>query len=612
MLKHEEMIENVHRRIAQYEEEKKMKHSKFKNIISVIKPKTNKEETKRTDDGYIEVVNSSERIDTSHHMMRMVSTIAAGAVLVTGIGATGFLLRNNKPQKSADSSNNVISTEAEVTTEAAKAEPEPGRISPFGDFNKISFSFGVFQIDYSNDYGYYSSETYDRLASYINSFEWGDGTEISSNDIPNIYEYEGKGYSINWRKADIYLSVYILEDGKAYFIKDQCQPDGGVFNYITVESMVYDIDFAKFDADVKDILSTNVSDMGEKLSDRDLMEFFEGEFISAEINNDKDNKSERIFPESEATRRALEAFLRDDFMHMLKKAAPADKALGETKYTIVRYYKSSETTTRRETYFICDDGSVNLCPYELIGENSIPIPPVDFTIDYNEFESKLNEVLSGKHDAEFADKSEANKEPEKKDEKQEATQPTTEKVYDRPTNGGSSGEATQKNTEPTERSTENITAENNEPDPNLTDFYGDNYDTRRPQVVIYDNLDTDMHKEIASYKTHDNDILDAFAADKLPLMLNEMPDEDFYYYYNQEIKREYFIVRIYKNSRGNIQRDSYGIYDRGSATCLSYEYTDEYSNKLEWWPAGAENYIIDFKEFEKALQECMKNAELDK
>ena len=33
MLKHEEMIENVHRRIAQYEEEKKMKHSKIKNIL---------------------------------------------------------------------------------------------------------------------------------------------------------------------------------------------------------------------------------------------------------------------------------------------------------------------------------------------------------------------------------------------------------------------------------------------------------------------------------------------------------------------------------------------------------------------------------------------------
>ena len=60
MLKHEEMIENVHRRIAQYEEEKKMKHSTFKNIISAIKPNTKKEETKTNQNEQTEGTNDIE------------------------------------------------------------------------------------------------------------------------------------------------------------------------------------------------------------------------------------------------------------------------------------------------------------------------------------------------------------------------------------------------------------------------------------------------------------------------------------------------------------------------------------------------------------------------
>lgn len=608
MLKHEEMIENVHRRIAQYEEEKKMKHSTFKNIISAIKPKTKKEETKTSEDGYIEVVSGTERIETSHRMLRMVSAIAAGAVLVTGIGATGLLLNKNKPQKSSETDNSTISTEAEETTQLTNEDN--GKVSPFGDMGKANLSLSILHEDISfDDYEDYSSATYDRLAKFMNSLDWGEGTDIEPIDIPDFYKYEGEGYIISWNKADINYSVVVLDNETVYYIVQKCQPNNGYFDYNYIESHIYKIDYAAFDAGVKDILSQNVSDKGEYLSQRDLMKYFDGEFLYAELYLEKNGSSEIVTPEKESTKKALEGFLENDFMHMLKKGGPADNESSEKDYTIVRYYKTGDDTERRETYFITNNGSVSLCAYVITNGDSIPQVPVNFSIDVKEFDAALNDVLSGKNDAKYADKPKHETENKNDTEKQEITQPTTEKqkTYDRPSEGISPNEKEQENAHPTEVTTENTTAVTTEPDPCLTDFYGDNYDTRRPQVVIYDDVDTDKYEAIASYKTHDNDILDAFVADKLPGYLNEW-SEDYRYI---PINKTYFIVRIYKNSRGNIQRDSYSIYDRGSATFLSYEYSDEYTGEPEWWPAGAENYTIDFAAFEKELEKCLKNAKSD-
>ena len=124
MLKHEEMIENVHRRIAQYEEEKKMKHSKIKNIFSAVKPNTKGEVNKNNEDGYIEVVSGTETVKRSSSLLRMVSTFAACAVLAGGIGTTGFLMHRQSKNQPSSETDNVVAT----TTAASET------LCPFGDF----------------------------------------------------------------------------------------------------------------------------------------------------------------------------------------------------------------------------------------------------------------------------------------------------------------------------------------------------------------------------------------------------------------------------------------------------------------------------------------------
>lgn len=137
MLKHEEMIENVHRRIAQYEEEKKMKHSKINNLISAKKP--DNEPKQKNEDGYIEVASGTERIETSHRMLRLVSTLAAGAVLVTGISATGIMLHKNKNLKPAVTSGESELNEAETVTQPAEIIRE----NPFSELldNEYELAF---------------------------------------------------------------------------------------------------------------------------------------------------------------------------------------------------------------------------------------------------------------------------------------------------------------------------------------------------------------------------------------------------------------------------------------------------------------------------------------
>ena len=70
MLKHEEMIENVHRRIAEYEEAKKMKHSAFKNIFSAIKPNTNNKNANGSEEVYTEAASGTERLRPTKRMLR--------------------------------------------------------------------------------------------------------------------------------------------------------------------------------------------------------------------------------------------------------------------------------------------------------------------------------------------------------------------------------------------------------------------------------------------------------------------------------------------------------------------------------------------------------------
>lgn len=593
MLKHEEMIENVHRRIAQYEEEKKMKHSTFKNIISAIKPNTKKEETKTSEDGYIEVVSGTERIETSHRMLRMVSTLAAGAVLVTGIGATGLLLNKNKPQKSSETDNSTISTEAEEITQFTNEENS--KVSPFGDMGKANLSLSILHEEISfDDYEDYSSATYDRLAKFMNSLDWGEGTDVEPIDIPDFYKYEGEGYIINWNKADINYSVVVLDNETVYYIVQKCQPNNGYFDYNYIESHIYKIDYAAFDAGVKDILSQNVSDKGEYLSQRDLMKYFDGEFLYAELYLEKTGNSEIVKPEKESTRKALEGFLENDFMHMLKKGDSADNESSEADYTIVRYYKTGDDTERRETYFITNNGSVSLCAYVIANGDSIPQFPVNFSIDVKEFDAALNDVLSGKNDAKYADKPKHETENKNNTEKHEDVQPTTEKQEQQTTAAPDERQEQQipENTEPA-----TVSEENDEPEDRRDVFL-----SAKTGVYIWDKND----KLIASPKTHDFAALNTFSKEKLDPFLDmgiPVPTD----IEAQNLAVEYNILRKYIDKDGKLKYSNYYIHKYGHMLVYYYEFENG-----EWWPYGSDGCGIDYAEVKAMLDEVLESSKLPK
>lgn len=593
MLKHEEMIENVHRRIAQYEEEKKMKHSTFKNIISAIKPNTKKEETKTSEDGYIEVVSGTERIETSHRMLRMVSTLAAGAVLVTGIGATGLLLNKNKPQKSSETDNSTISTEAEEITQFTNEENS--KVSPFGDMGKANLSLSILHEEISfDDYEDYSSATYDRLAKFMNSLDWGEGTDVEPIDIPDFYKYEGEGYIITWNKADINYSVVVLDNETVYYIVQKCQPNNGYFDYNYIESHIYKIDYAAFDAGVKDILSQNVSDKGEYLSQRDLMKYFDGEFLYAELYLEKTGSSEIVKPEKESTRKALEGFLENDFMHMLKKGDSADNESSEADYTIVRYYKTGDDTERRETYFITNNGSVSLCAYVIANGDSIPQFPVNFSIDVKEFDAALNDVLSGKNDAKYADKPKHETENKNNTEKHEDVQPTTEKQEQQTTAAPDERQEQQipENTEPA-----TVSEENDEPEDRRDVFL-----SAKTGVYIWDKND----KLIASPKTHDFAALNTFSKEKLDPFLDmgiPVPTD----IEAQDWAVEYNILRKYIDKDGKLKYSNYYIHKYGHMLVYYYEFENG-----EWWPYGSDGCGIDYAEVKAMLDEVLESSKLPK
>ncbi len=593
MLKHEEMIENVHRRIAQYEEEKKMKHSTFKNIISAIKPNTKKEETKTSEDGYIEVVSGTERIETSHRMLRMVSTLAAGAVLVTGIGATGLLLNKNKPQKSSETDNSTISTEAEEITQFTNEENS--KVSPFGDMGKANLSLSILHEEISfDDYEDYSSATYDRLAKFMNSLDWGEGTDVEPIDIPDFYKYEGEGYIISWDKADINYSVVVLDNETVYYIVQKCQPNNGYFDYNYIEIHIYKIDYAAFDAGVKDILSQNVSDKGEYLSQRDLMKYFDGEFLYAELYLEKTGSSEIVKPEKESTRKALEGFLENDFMHMLKKGDSADNESSEADYTIVRYYKTGDDTERRETYFITNNGSVSLCAYVITNGDSIPQFPVNFSIDVKEFDAALNDVLSGKNDAKYADKPKHETENKNNTEKHEDVQPTTEKQEQQTTAAPDERQEQQipENTEPA-----TVSEENDEPEDSRDVFL-----SAKTGVYIWDKND----KLIASPKTHDFAALNTFSKEKLDPFLDmgiPVPTD----IEAQDWAVEYNILRKYIDKDGKLKYSNYYIHKYGHMLVYYYEFENG-----EWWPYGSDGCGIDYAEVKAMLDEVLESSKLQK
>lgn len=595
MLTHEEMIENVHRRIAQYEEEQKMKHSKDNKFFSA---KTNIKEEKRTnEDEYIEVVSGTDNIRTKNNVLRIVSSVAAAALLITGIGATGYLMHKNKENKKMILKDEVAFTEATEADDEKAKNMSNNSVTPFGDFDHLLFRIGILNQPYKE----YSDATYDKIADYLNGFDWGQSFELAEEDIPDFDVYEGSGYCISWEIGDMYSEIYITEDGKVYYLKKQCIPDGGPFYYPIIESAVFDIDYDSFDKDVKKILDKDIPNTGDGLSEREIRKLCAGEYLRAEIYSEKESESKQILSDKAETNKALEKFLEKDFLTMLKRRSLESETDYDLIYTVDRYYKSSATTERRDSFYIYSDGSVALYPYEIVGNEEIPTGADGFYIDIEAFEKRLDDIMAGKYDEVIPEKKDDKK--QNNDKKQDNVQPTTEKPVKQ--------EATENQTEPENaHRDEQVTTKPADPPvvtgPEVTDpveeEYYDDYNDPRPHVTITDKYDN----TIASSLTHDHKILDDFVANTFQNMLTEIDYDDALYLSDVKIDEYYFIFRTAPDEDNVPVRYGYSVSDDDRASLCAYRFDP---SKKEWEPCGAFNYQIDFAEFKKLFEEAIKAAE---
>ena len=201
-------------------------------------------------DGYIDVVSSAERVDPRRNIIRTISAIAACAVLVGGIGTTGFLLhRQNSTQMSGSE---VSGTEC--------------RSCPFGDFSEFDYSFDAGD----GKYGRYSAETYAKLSDFLNKFNWGEElgmSEAENDDETGLQDLVYEKYTITWTKGDtppVNCNIYVSKTGYVLYNEDieYLETDEDHF----IESRSYRIDFNAFDSGIQAIIAedaNNVSPFGD-------------------------------------------------------------------------------------------------------------------------------------------------------------------------------------------------------------------------------------------------------------------------------------------------------------------------------------------------------------
>lgn len=197
-------------------------------------------------DDYIEVVRSSERVNPKRNIFRTIGAVAACAVLVGGLGTTGFLL-NRK-------SNDHMSGSEVSRTECISC--------PFGDFSELEYSLDA----QDGKFGEYSAETYAKLSDFLNKFNWGSELTEYETRTPE-QDAEGQIYNIKWTKGDtppIESNIHIANDGFVTYQESILGFESGAME--TIESKCYKIDFDAFDSGIQAIIAqdtNNVSPFGD-------------------------------------------------------------------------------------------------------------------------------------------------------------------------------------------------------------------------------------------------------------------------------------------------------------------------------------------------------------
>lgn len=316
-------------------------------------------------DGYIDVVSSAERVDPRRNIIRTISAIAACAVLVGGIGTTGFLLhRQNSTQMSGSE---VSGTEC--------------RSCPFGDFSEFDYRFDAGD----GKFGEYSAETYAKLSDFLNKFNWGeelDMSEAENDDETGLQDLVYEKYTITWTKGDtppVNCNIYVSKTGYVLYNEDieYLETDEDHF----IESRSYRIDFNAFDSGIQAIIAedaNNVSPFGD---------FRTFDFMFCKGTDNYYNKSGEVY---EKIADFLNKVDWGDKVTKVEQKIPQQVAEGIT------YEANWENGDRFCFFYIENDGHVHY------GENITDIDThvvttvadCNYYIDFEAFDKGITEILA--------------------------------------------------------------------------------------------------------------------------------------------------------------------------------------------------------------------------
>lgn len=196
------------------------------------------EKSERSGNGtYTDHVFTVERAQP-HRIRRVVSGLAACAVLAGGLGATGVFLHRQ-------GSGNIAS---EVAQEACYV------LCPFGDFTQRDYVFCV--ADENDEVHEYENNA--ELADLLNKFNWVEETEpFAAEEAPSVY-------MVTWQDSENHYDLTISSDGTvkwgAYpnsFSREAGHEDEPIE---PVFIRYFRIDFNEFDSRVREILSAETVD----------------------------------------------------------------------------------------------------------------------------------------------------------------------------------------------------------------------------------------------------------------------------------------------------------------------------------------------------------------
>ena len=226
----------------------KMPEDMKERIIKACESAEEKNYSSSGSDSYSEVVSGTERIDTKRNMIRIVSAIAACAVLVSGLGATGVFLHRQRSSQTAVS---------EAVDDASC------RSCPFGDFSTFEYSFD----GGDGKYGNYSAETYAKLSDFLNKFSWGSEleeyeTRTADQDVVEPF------YHIKWTSGNtppVDCDLHIASDGFVTYQESMMDFETGAQKTINENSRFYKIDFDVFDKEVQNIIALDQEEKPDTL-----------------------------------------------------------------------------------------------------------------------------------------------------------------------------------------------------------------------------------------------------------------------------------------------------------------------------------------------------------